>query len=278
MSEEGMALLADTVTPKGKGDFLVARLDEWMSEAPIITAWRGPEKAEERLPRMRLREITCGKLLVDPKGFWFCTVPDEEIEEVIGPILEKFIQEAAHESLADLWSYDEPFREDFGDDVWVMATFGDATSTNGERLSDDEEPKAPDGYVKTDRGGHIYSEETELDREQFYGPTQHLVELELGRPIPLEQIVKIINKEYPKQWIYWSGSGDSEVWAPASAVEDYENRKRNNRRVTPEEERARREARAEERRQARRRAIEEGKYGAKQDWSPRGQIPGLEMP
>ena len=277
MSEEGMALLADTATPKGKGEFLVARLDEWASDASVITMWRGPEKPEEHLPRMRLREVTCGTLLVDPKGFWFCTVPDEEIEEVIGPIMEKLLQIAAHERLAETWSYDEPDRELFGDDVWLKATFGDATAVNGELLSEgDEEAKPPKDYVETDRGGRIISEETELSREQFYGPAQYEVQRELGRYVPLDQITKIIDKQYPKEYIYWSGSGDSETWALESAVEDYVTRKRDNRRLTPEEERKRMEERAEARRAARRRSIEEGKFGQKQDWSPRGEIPGSE--
>lgn len=282
MADDAIVALFDTSPPTWEAAVVVARQAEWQSDSALVTVWRGPEKPDEHLPRMRLRDAQCETLLVTEFGYWDCVILEELVEPAVTSAIEEILQDQADLDLAMIWSWPESEEQDFGDEVFVTATFGEHTGVNGDIVTNPEKMKPPDGWILTERGGHIPSEEAEISKEPLYEYVLDAVSKELGRPVPEEMVDAIIDREYPKDYIYWSGSGHSEVWVSPQAMKEFEeeNERRRQKRakMTDEQRRQAREAREREeeaRRQAIRDDIAKGKYGSKQDWSPRGRIPGV---
>lgn len=284
MADESIVPLLDVSPPTPAAQYLVARETEWNSDRDLVTVWRGPEKPDEHLPRMRLRPIECETLRVTKAGFWDCEEIFEDLEDEVEKASETLIEDWADRDQAITWSYPESYQEDFGPEVFITATFGDWTAVNGEIRHDIHPPR---GYVLTDRGGRIPVSEAEIQKEDLYDLIHQAVQKAIARPIPMKKIKAIVDKLHPKRYIYSGGSGESEVWVSKKAMKAHEEEKERRlqrSRLTPEQletqkeiRRLERERRAEEHRQQIRDAIARGEYGAKQDWSPRGEIPGREI-
>ena len=272
----GVMTLADVSKPPGSsGSYTVARVEEWESETDQVTVWRGPEKPDEVLPRMRLRDITCGALLVDDRGFFFCRIPREEVHEAAERLSLPLLEYEADYRLAEDYSLPDLYQEDFPiDQIWVTATFGDFTAVNGEILAEAEPARHPRGWVKTDRGGYVPSEYTYIDKEGMLPALHREVEKALGRPVEIGLLTQVVDEIYPNQEIEWSGSGKIEVWVSRRAMAAFDHRSGVRSRAEQEAYVRARQAEREQWLAERREAIRHGRTGRKQDWSPRGVIPG----
>lgn len=295
----GLVVLADTKWPmssrdyygisyRERGYYALARADEWHNVYENVTLWRGPEKREELVPRRQLIEMECRTVLVDEHGFYTCPLIEDDLKEAVGKAAEDLLNEMADERAAESMSYvDDNTSTDFDDEVWIKSEVGDAVAVNGELLWTKKHRKPPRGYVLTDRGGFDPSgQEEELDKENMPEYLAAVLTKELKRPIYPELAKEMLDKIYPKQYIYWtSSSGDTEVWVSKRAFKSYEKkeeeRKAQRRLRNTAEYRAKEEARRqleEERRrkeaEERREKIRRGGFPGPKDWSPRGRLPG----
>ncbi len=123
--------------------------------------------------------------------------------------LEGAIQSLADSHAAEAWSTPtDEMIDQFGDDVYVMASFGDWVAVNGDLVGPDQPtPKPPEGYELTDYGGHIPEEEEEVEVEAAV----RSVAQKMG--IPQERVQKVADAEGYKELAYVSVSGEAEVWA-----------------------------------------------------------------
>jgi len=285
VADESIVALLDVSAPSPGSQYVLAREVEWSSDRDLVTVWRGPNKPDEHLPRMRLRTIDCESMRVTKAGFWDCEEIFEDLEQEVERVADEILDDQAAMDQAMVWSYPDSYVEDFGNEVFITATFGDWTAVNGDIRADIDPPR---GYKKTDRGGSIPTADAEIERDSLYDPVHREVEKVIGRPIPEKLVKGIINELYPERYIYWGTSGESTVWVSKEAYKLWEMKEefqREGRSARSQEERAALEehlraerARVEaERRQQIRDDIASGKYGTKQDWSPRGEIPGIEI-
>ena len=134
--------------------------------------------------------------------------------------------------------------------------------------------RPPRGWVMTDRGGHVPSENTYIDKEWLLPQLHREVEKELGRPVEIGLLAEVVDEIYPGQEIEWSGSGKIEVWVSRRAMAAFERRSEVRSRAEQEAYVRARRAEREQWLAERREDIRHGRTGRKQDWSPRGAIPG----
>jgi hypothetical protein len=288
----GLRVVADRTRPGSPGLYALVQESEWNSKSKELTVWRGPDRADEQVPRERLYPVDCRSVVVDPEGFYDCLPDLDLLKEEVVPLAEEIMAEEADRRAAEVYSdymSNEPAREAFGDDVWIMASFGDATAVNGETAPAPRDAKPPRGWVQSEGfGGHIYDGgEEEVDKEWLAEVIAGRLTVKLLRPIYPVTVHEVLDLEYPnRQYLLWSSSsGETEIWVSKKAMKAYEKSQEEALTLTREErERRRREELALRRTQeaaSRLRLDEEarerlrrGGYPLRQDWSPRGRFPG----
>lgn len=279
-TEAGVVVLALTLMDIDEpGSYALAREAQWDADTPMVTVWRGPDKHDETFARNTLEEMECSTIGVDDDGFFTCPNPiyNEELQELVKDKAEELMLEEANRNAAESWSYSEPMQDKYGEDVFVVATFGDAVAVNGEIWGGDEDPKPPRGWESVDDGGQIPTgEEAQIEKDSLAERVAFIVSNELARCIPTEAVVKILSDVLgdDRDYTYWnSDSGESEVWVSPETLEAYEEE----REIEGE---ARRKLalerilqRREEERGQRRSKIKAGGWPKSKDWSPKGELP-----
>lgn len=285
----GLRVVADQKKPAGQpGFYALVQESEWHSDNRKVTLWRGPDMPDEKVSRKRLTPVDCRTVLVDPLGYYDCLPDLDLLQEEVVPLAEKIMTQEADRRAAETWStVHDDLQEAYGDDVWVMASFGDQTAVNGDLVGGPRKP--PRGWVRPENhGGRIYDGgEEEVEMEWLAEVISEQLGNKLLRPVYPGTVLEILVREYgDKHYIVWSSSsGDSEVWVSKKALKAYEKEQEETATLT-EEGRARRRQEQYEHRLAQeaaeRRRLEEerrlqtrrGGYPSRQDWSPSGRLPG----
>ncbi len=266
------------------GYYVLARANEWHSDRPDVTVWKGPFFPDQLVPRRDLSEMECRTVLVED-GFYTCPPILEDLIADVKEESEKLLNEMANERAAESNSYvsHEEASERYGEKVFVKATFGEAVAVDGELAFGRRHQNPPRNYELTDMGGNTMGgEEEELWKEHLIQPIANELTKRLKREIYEETVEEILDKLYPKDYIMWnSDSGYIEVFASKKAIRDAETELERKHRLE-DEERARRIAAEQKRREEerareallRQEKIKRGGYPGPKDWSPRGRLPG----
>jgi hypothetical protein len=295
--EPWTGLVVAALWPPGPSNVGLVRAEDWCRLGKTVVLWRGPYKPDETVARRRLTELTCRSVLVDENGFYIC-VPDpdpgrerfypcqeisEEFAQTVKDAAEKMLGIMANERAAESQSYtdSEETAEEFGPDVYAIATFGDEVAVNGE--SGYQKVKPPRRWKKLDRGGRIPGGlEATFEKDELAKQLAEDLTWELKVSVDPTTVLRVLDKEYGKsEYIAWtSDSGDSEIWVSPKAwrkweKEQEEEEKRHQAAELKQRQKAHREA--EERRQKeeaeRRERIKRGGFPFPTDWSPRGSEP-----
>lgn len=265
--------------PSLPGYFALTSARMWESQADPVLVWRGPEKPDEWLLRSHLTEMKCQTVLLDEHGFFTCTPhKDEVFLEEVREQAEKFLNEYANERAAEAHSYidNERAREKYGEEVFVVARFGDATAVDGEQVFSARHAKPPRNYEITDMGGRVpegSEEEADIDLivEVITPRLSEILKYDVPEDV-VEETLELLYGE--RDYVSWtSDSGHVEVFASRRAIRAQETEEE--RRARLEEARREREARARRRleEEQRRQRIRKGGFPSPRDWSPRGELP-----
>lgn len=285
---EGVVVLMIASIGREAQGYALAREREWAADTEKVTIWRGPDKHDELFPRGDLQQMVCESVDVDEDGFFTCLEPltvlalDEDFQQLVESKSEAILDQYANEYAAESASYvHEGLEDDFGDDIWIVASFGDARAVNGEWA--DEHPKPPRGWKLTDKGGYATGNEAEIEMERMVEELTPILEKELDRTLSQGTVLETLQSIHTdlKDYIYWtSDSGMTEIWVSPAAFRAAEKREEEE----EERERKKQEERRAERlqlsieRQARREAeerekIKAGGWPRRKDWSPKGEVP-----
>ena len=285
---QGVVVLMITSLANAAQGYALAREGEWAADTEKVTIWRGPDKHDELFPRADLAQMTCESVDVDEDGFFTCLEPlsvlalDEDFQQLVESKSEEILNHYANEYAAESASYiHDGLEDDFGDDVWIVSSFGDATAVNGEWS--DEHPKPPRGWKLTDKGGYDTSNEAEIELDRVVEALTPILEKELDRPLSQGTVLDTIQSIHTdlKDYIYWtSDSGMTEIWVSPAAFRAAEKREEEE----EEEARKRRDKhRAEQHRlslerqakreEEEREKIKAGGWPRRKDWSPKGVVP-----
>lgn len=285
-----LVIVQDHLATSPSGRYALIRAREWCEAPDEMTIWRGPEKPNETVPKTYLSEVSCKNLLVDEKGFFVCeplegdarlfypcvnlieALPDA-VKKAAEKFLEVFANERAAESLSYVW---DELNQDYGGEVWILASVGDSVAANGDLLSGQRGSRPPAGYVKTDLGGAMMGgDEQEIDKDSLVDPVADAVSEEFKTTIDPWTVRRIMDQIWSKDYILWrSDSGDTEIWVSRRAQRKHERELEER----AQEDAAHRAGKTEELRrlrvEERRAKIRKGGYPGPKDWSPRGDIPG----
>lgn len=261
------------------GYFALTSARMWESTTDPVLVWRGPEKPDEWLPRATLTEMKCQTVLLDEQGFFTCTPhKDEVFLEEVREQAEKFLNEYANERAAEAYSYidNERAREKYGEEVFVVARFGDAVAVDGEQVFDTRHAKPPRNYELTDVGGRVpEGSEEATDIELIVESITPALSEILKYDVPEDVVEESLELLYgTRNYISWtSDSGSVEVFASRRAIRALETQEEREARLNEarreREQRARRRLEEEQRRQK----IKKGGFPSPRDWSPRGELP-----
>jgi hypothetical protein len=147
---------------------------------------------------------------------------DEEYDDAVSEIRDA-IRDLANMSAAGAWSTrTEEIIDKYGDDVIVLASFGDYWGMNGEVvLEGDIGNLREKGYRLTNEGGDVPTTEEEVSVEEVIHHASGV--RRSTAPSRWDFICDVIEKEFgkePDDYIYTSVSGETEVWAKQQSVEE----------------------------------------------------------
>jgi hypothetical protein len=280
--------------PSDPGAYALMRATDWCSYADQTVIWRGPEKRDEIVKTGEFREVSCTTVLVDEQGFYTCKPTEkprfyrcpeitEELKDAIEKASEKALDPYAEYNSAQTYSEIEwqEVSERLGDEVFVIAKFGDSLVVNGEIVGSRKKAKPPKGWKKL-KEGRYEGMEAEVDVESLVHEVADLASKELGVRIHEKTAERLLRQLYPSGYAYWnSGYGDVEIWVSKENFKAHEGLEKKEAQERYERERVRAAAEMkveeEKRRQEKeeyRRKVQRGGYPTPRDWSPRGELPG----
>jgi len=285
----GLLVVADLSKPEDQGYYGLVQASEWQWTGDpkdpdrAVTLWRGPSKPDEKVQRKHLLEVECHAVHVDENGFYTCTQPfSEAITDLVEELTEPLLNELANERAAELASYiHDGYEDDFGEDVWIKAEYGNAVAVNGDLVSRKHQ-KPPRGWVLTERGGFDPSGmEEEIDLESLIDTLVYQISGRIGRQVDSQIVTNAVAKEYGAKhgYIVWrSSSGDMEVWTSKKALRQHEKEEEERKKAAQErrarelqEERKKEEEAREKAREERRQKMRKGGFPGPKDWSPTGE-------
>ena len=105
---------------------------------------------------------------------------------------------------------------DLGEDIWMVATFGDHTAVNGDLIGEDESARPPTGFIDTGVGGRIPTTEEEVWVDHIID----LVVLDNKGRVAREEVERVADEVFEKGDVtYTSVGGDAETWSRLTGEE-----------------------------------------------------------
>lgn len=279
----GLLVVRNVFPKRGVGPYSLVQASEWKWTGDpkdpdrAVTVWRGPHKPDEKVKRKDLVEVECRTVHVDEDGFYTCPRITDELTELVEKATEPILNEMANRSVAESSStVHEGYTDDFGEDVWIKAEYGDVVAINGDIIGERQSTRPPRGWVDSERGGYDPSgDDTVHEVEYVAEQVAREIEQETGEK-PDQKTVEAILREkysYNKDYINWTSSGGRTwVYVSKKALKDYEEGEGERKRAKSEREHREAMARREREAQERKRKIRAGGFPRPKDWSPTGEV------
>ena len=131
-------------------------------------------------------------------------------------------------------SYSTPSDRDiekYGNDVFVVANFGDWYGSSGEDMSPSL-PRIPRGFVEVKGGGRVPDYEAEIEMESLLEDLTYTMTKKI--PKRFHKVIEADIEEWSKEeykdkntggvkrWVYWGASGDVTIYVPKKKAEELE--------------------------------------------------------
>lgn len=214
----GVRVVRDSRRKEEPGAYLLVDEDDWLSDLDTVTAWRGPDKPDEWLPKRELAQVRCASVGVDSGGRWTCPVLPEELDDAVRDISEGFLRDAAEQFAAETESsapFEDQNFEQYGD-LLVVASFGSNVYVNGQQIGPGSTiGDPPEGWEELPEGGRIMGEEQYVPLDFLAADIDSPVDERLGRPVSREDLMASIARVHGEaDEIPVSVSGDVTIYAP----------------------------------------------------------------